>query len=205
MEVLIVAKTIMKNAFCIGAYDITNRKNVRLLTLSRTNQPIDTKFNVGQIWDINYEESPNIVKPHIEDILVKNAVFLRVIDNMYEFLISNVPFWEGSPENIFEGKINFPIGKSGYLELKDSDLAQSVGFWIPDKDVELTILRDKKHYLYFGDQVYAFPFVGTMNKIETIPRGAILRVSLARWWSGDTNNQKRCYCQLSGWFIQDEN
>lgn len=201
MEVLIVAKTHMKNAYCVGSYDLTNKRNIRLLTSSEENQPLDTKFNIGQIWDIEYVERSNIIKPHIEDVLIQKATFLRNIDNMYEFLTKNVNIWKGSPEAIFNNKINFPIGKSGFLEQKNSDLEQSVGFWMPNQDVELTILSDKKHYLYFGEQVYSFPFVGTINKIETIPKDSILRVSLTRWWSPNpTKIEKRCYCQLSGWY-----
>jgi hypothetical protein len=204
MEVLIVAKTHMKNAYCIGSYDITNRKNIRLLTANEDNQPLDTKFNIGQIWELEYIERPNIIKPHVEDILVKKATYIRNVNNMYDFLTQNVNIWQGSPETIFNGKISFPIGKSGFLEQKNSSLDQSVGFWMPDNDIELTILEDKKHYLYFGQQVYSFPFVGTIGKVETISKGSILRVSLTRWWSPNTQTiEKRCYCQLSGWFQKE--
>jgi hypothetical protein len=201
MEVLIVAKTLMRNAYCVGSYNLTNQKNLRLLLADEGNQPLDTKFDIGQIWDIEYIERSHIIKPHIEDVLIQKATFLRNIDNIYEFLIQNVNIWRGSPNVLFNGKINFPIGKSGFLERKKSDLAQSVGFWMPDEDVELTILNDKKHYLYFGQQVYSFPFVGSINKIETIPKCSILRISLTRWWSPNPSNiEKRCYCQLSGWY-----
>ena len=54
MEILIVAKTHMKNAFCVGAYDITNKRNIRLLTSNELNQPTDTQFNVGQLWNMEY-------------------------------------------------------------------------------------------------------------------------------------------------------
>ncbi len=201
MRILIVAKTHMKHAFCVGAYDITNNKNIRLLTSKEDNQPLDTKFNIGQIWDIEYIARHNISNPHTEDVLVQKVEFVENINNIVDFLIKNVPIWKGSPEKIFDGKINFPIGGSGYLEQEKSNLTSSVGFWMSDKDLELTILEDKKHYLYFGEQVYAFPFVGSMDKVETIVKDTLLRVSLTRWWSPNLNRSpKRCYCQLSGWF-----
>ncbi len=53
--VLIVAKTYMKNAFCVGAYDMENKRNIRLLSASGENQPRDTRFNVGQLWNLKYE------------------------------------------------------------------------------------------------------------------------------------------------------
>ncbi|RLD55183.1 MAG: hypothetical protein DRJ01_16985, partial [Bacteroidetes bacterium] len=65
MEVLIVAKTHMKNAFCIGSYDLTNKRNVRLLTSTEANQPLDTEFKIGQIWEIDYIVRSSIVNPHI--------------------------------------------------------------------------------------------------------------------------------------------
>ena len=202
MEVLIVAKTHMKNAFCVGAYDIKNKKNVRLLTKDEDNQPLNTKFNIGQIWDIDYKNRSNIINPHVEDVLVQRCEFLENVENLSEFLTNNVPIWKGGPSCLFEGKINFPLGRtSGFLEKKNSDLTQSVGFWVSDNDLELTILDDKKHYLYFGvDQPYSFPFVGAMDRVETIPKGTILRVSLSRWWSPSNNLPRACYCQLSGWY-----
>lgn len=201
MIVLIVAKTYMKDAFCIGAYDITTRENVRLLTKMGKNQPRNTEFDVGQVWNIEYEKRSDIRKPHIEDVLIEKYSFVKNIGNIKKFLTDNVPIWEGSPESIFYNKITYPIGRSGFLEKRHSDLAQSVGFWIPDKDLELTILEDKKHFLYFGEQVYSFPYVGYMEKVEKISKGTLLRVSLTRWWSPYAKTiEKRCYCQLSGWY-----
>lgn len=199
--IIIVAKTHMKDAFCVGAYDITNKKNIRLLTGVGGNQPKNTKFDVGQIWSIDYEKRPSITLPHVEDVLVGKCTLIKEIEDIKSFLIENVPIWKGSPENIFHSKISFPLGRSGFLENQYSELTQSVGFWLPDKDLELTILKDKQHYLYFGEQVYSFPYVGCMEKIEKIPKGTLLRVSLTRWWSPHARTiEKRCYCQLSGWY-----
>jgi hypothetical protein len=191
----------MSRAFCIGAYDMDNHKNIRLLTSEGNNQPLDTHFEIGQIWNIDYVQRDNIVRPHTEDILIEKIEFIENINNITDYLTKHVPIWRDEPSNIFNGKVNFPIGKAGFIEQRNASLDQSVGFWIPDKSLELTILEDKKHYLYFGEQVYSFPFVGAMGKVETIPRGTLLRVSLTRWWSPNPNQfQKRCYCQLSGWF-----
>ena len=201
MKLLIVAKTHMSQAFCVGAYDMDNHKNIRLLTSEGKNQPLNTFFEIGQIWNINYSQRDNIVKPHTEDVLIKNCDFIENIKNITDYLTKHVPIWRDEPSNIFDGKISFPIGRAGFIEQKHSNLSQSVGFWISDKNLELTVLDDKKHYLYFGDQIYSFPFVGAIKKVETIPSGTLLRVSLTRWWSPNPNQfQKRCYCQLSGWF-----
>jgi hypothetical protein len=202
MKVLIVAKTHMKNAFCVGAYDITNKRNIRLLTSNELNQPTDTQFNVGQLWNMEYIDRANIIPPHVEDVLVKSASFLEQIQDISNFLLNNVPIWKGNPNIIFNEEITFPINrKSGFLERKNSSLSQSVGFWQSDKDLELTILEDKKHYLYFGEQAFSFSYVGVMDKVEAIPKNTLIRLSLARWWSPNPNLPKNCYCQISGWFM----
>jgi hypothetical protein len=202
MEVLIVAKTYMRSAYCVGAYDLTNKANIRLLTSNEENQPIDSKFEIGQIWNIEYIPRSNKVLPHFEDVLIQKASYIKMQTRLNEYLINKMSIWKGNPDNIFNGKIKFPCGQSGFLEQKNSDLKQSVGFWLPDQDLELTILDDNKHYYYFGEeQVFAFPYVGTKKVIEKIRKGTLIRVSLARWWSPNISRQeKRCYCQLSGWY-----
>lgn len=201
-EVLIVARTHMKNALCVGAYDITNKRNIRLLTDKCDNQPTNTQFNIGQIWNIEYINRAEIVKPHTEDVLVQTASFIKNIENISNFLLENVPIWRGNPIEVFDGLINFPRGKAGRLERKNSDFSQSVGFWVADKKLDLSILNKKKHYFYFGElqEVFCFPYTGSMDKVETIPKGTLIRVSLARWWSPSNNIEKGCYCQISGWY-----
>jgi len=202
MKVLIVAKTHMKNAFCVGAYDITSKANIRLLTSSEDNQPTNTKFNVGQLWEMEYIKRANIIPPHVEDVLVRSASFIEQMKDISNFLLNNVPIWRGSPSEIFDKEITFPINwKSGFLERKDSSLSQSVGFWQADQNLELTILEDKKHFLYFGEQAFSFSYVGVMDKVEAIPKNTIIRLSLARWWSPRPEMPKHCYCQISGWYM----
>jgi hypothetical protein len=213
MEVLIVAKTHMKNGACVGGFELSTKKNVRLLTSTGENQPKNTEFEVGQVWEINYNVRPNLIAPHNEDILIQNKSFLRVQTNINSFLKTNAPIWRGSPNDIFQGKILFSTGQSGFVSGKIGLPTQSVGFWLPDIALELTILDDKRHYFYFedriGPRIYAFPYVGFKSVIEKIELGTLVRVSLARWWNpNENNNEKRCYCQLSGWYndtpLQDQ-
>ena len=176
-----------------------------LLILGGGNQSKETEFEVGQIWDIQYRSRSTLTSPHNEDILIDSKRFLRTQNNINSFLKANAPIWRGSPNDIFENKLLFTTGQSGYITSRVGIPNQSVGFWIPDTQLELTILSDKKHYFYFSDEngprIYAFPYVGFTPVINTIPKDTIIRVSLARWWSPNPNTQeKRCYCQLSGWY-----
>jgi hypothetical protein len=203
MEILIVAKTYMKSAFCIGGFEIETGKNVRLLNSNGENQPLDTDYKIGQIWEIKYSQRNDIVKPHIEDIIIETKNLVKVQENLKDFLMTKADIWIGSPENIFNDKVKFYIGKSGYVSNKYGLPDSSVGFWISDKDLELTIFDDQKHFYYFGDfnEVCVFPYVGTQALVDKIPKGSIIRVSLARWWRPNPQiEEKRCYCQLSGWF-----
>ncbi|HBG70061.1 MAG: hypothetical protein A2W93_10000 [Bacteroidetes bacterium GWF2_43_63] len=204
MEVLIVAKTHMRNGSCVGGYDITSKRNVRLLNANAENQPHDTEFNVGQVWEIEYAIRPVLNPPHIEDVLVLSKNFIREEKNPYTFLLNSVKIWKGDPTCIFDGKVNFPRGKSCFVTNTRGIPSQSVGFWMADKDLELTIFGDQKHFYYFGEygDVYAIPFVGFQPVEDKIKKGSIIRVSLARWWNPNPNEDKRCYCQLSGWFMQ---
>ena len=203
MEVLIVAKTHMKNGVCVGGYDITNKRNVRLLGPNAENQPFDTDLNVGQVWEIAYSNRETIIPPHIEDVLITSRNYLRNESNMYSFLIKSVPIWRGDPTCIFEGKVDFPRGKSCFIPNPKNLPSQSVGFWISDDDLFLTIFSDQRHYYYFNEygDVYTIPFVGFQPVQRVIKKGSIIRVSLARWWSPPgSNSDKKCYCQMSGWY-----
>ena len=203
MEVLIVAKTHMKNSACVGGFQISTKRNVRLLTSKGDNQPVDTDFEIGQIWNIDYTDRTQITIPHIEDVLISKKEFIQYQDSVGKFLTDNAIIWRGMPTNIFDGKVHFERARSGYITSKSGLPSQSVGFWIADRDLELTILNDQKHYFYFGDDggIFVFPYVGYSRVIETIKSGTVIRVSLARWWRPNERvEEKRCYCQLSGWY-----
>ena len=203
MEVLIVAKTHMKNAACVGALEISTRKNIRLLNDGGDNQPPNTDFQVGQIWDIEYTVRGNLIPPHNEDVIISKKKYLRTQNNLNTFLKNNANVWSGDPTSIFENKVHFGIGKSGYVTNQVGVPSQSVGFWLPDKDLEFTILDDQKHFFYFGEynDLCAFPYVGYAPIIDKIKMETLIRVSLARWWKPNpTIPETRCYCQLSGWY-----
>lgn len=203
MEVLIAAKTHMRNAACVGGFEIATKKNVRLLTSNGENQPSNTELEVGQIWNIEYSVRPQLIAPHVEDVQINGKNFIRTQNSVGEFLKNNATIWRGDPRAIFEGKVHFGRAQSGYITNNGGIPSQSVGFWLADKDLELTILDDQKHYYYFGDggEIFAFPYVGYSPVVETIKKGTLIRVSLARWWKPNERvEEKRCYCQLSGWY-----
>jgi hypothetical protein len=205
MEILIVAKTHMKDTACVGALELATKKNLRLLTQDGKNQSKEVSFNVGDIWDIEYIPRVQIVPPHYEDVLVSSCKFLRKQNDMNTFLLERVPIWRGGTDKLFDGLVKFEHNSSGYIT-ESGIPKQSVGFWLPDKDVELTIFQDKRHYFYFIDNsVKSIPFVGYQKTVETIKQGSLIRISLARWWKIPIASvtELRCYCQLSGWYSNE--
>jgi hypothetical protein len=77
MEVLIVAKTHMRNAACVGGFEISSKRNVRLLTADGENQPSNSDLEVGQIWNIDYADRPQLTPPHVEDVQIIKREFVR--------------------------------------------------------------------------------------------------------------------------------
>jgi hypothetical protein len=77
------------------------------------------------------------------------------------------------------------------------------GVWVSDK--ELTLNEDGKCYNDSSTSAFIqtkrIPYVGFAPKTNVIPRGILLRISLARWWKPeDSEISERCYLQLSGWY-----
>lgn len=203
MKVLIVARTRMSQGCCVGAYSLETGENLRLLTETGNKLPENAEYQIGDIWDISFEKRQNIIPPHVEDVLVMQKSYVSKQDNLCLFLKETVPIWKGEPDQILEKKVHFPIGHSGYIDGKHGLPSQSVGFWEPERDLELTIFQSRRHYFYFDvHQVYVFPYVGYVPVIEKIPKGSLIRISLARWWTPDPAQEARSYCQMSGWYIE---
>ncbi len=203
MEVLITSKTHKGNAACVGGLVISNNRFVRLLNPGNWDQYVDTDFNIGDIWDINFRNRTNIEPPHIEDIIILGKRLVGKVENFTNFIITKgVLVFKDSPDNIFNGLLSWTHSGSGYIGNKENLPENSVGFWISDKDLLLD--EDEKHYNYYSEDsqgVKRFPYVGFESKVKIIPKGTLMRISLARWWRPkDTDIEERCYLQLSGWY-----
>ena len=204
MNIIIIAKTHMKNGSCVGAL-ADNGKFLRLLDEDGHNQPINTDFEVRQIWGIEFKERNYMRPPHIEDVLVTSKKLkgtLKEEITMLEIVEKfNIPIWHGNPDALFDGKLNWTHNGSGYINEENGIPNNSVGFWIPDMNLTKRISPfDKIQYSYPNIDWRNFPYVGYSNSVDTILAGTLVRVSLARWWSKDQNTAEACYLQLSGWY-----
>ncbi len=203
-QIVIVSKTHMSNAACVGA--LTSDGNfLRLLDEYGNNQPKNTGFEVRQIWDIEFKKRTNLKPPHVEDILItKKELKGELKDEISMLQIVerfNAPIWRGSPDTLFDGCLLWSNSGSGYIS-EEGMPSQSVGFWIPDMNLTKRIVFDKVRYSYPNINGWrSLPYVGYADPIEIIPSGTLVRVSLARWWDRNGETEFRCSLQLSGWYL----
>ena len=204
-RVLIVAKTHMKSGVCLGGLTRTQNKGVRLLPPNRPHYPADTRFDVGQVWDLELHAATDIEPPHCEDVFVTGAQFVAQIANTREILLERIHPWQGGPEQLYDGLLQVSGGK-GYISEHNAIPTMSTGFWIADRPLILKYSLDhdqiKPNYRV-GDAAAALniPFVGFAEPLKQIPAGTLLRVSLARWFDQNGRTERRCYLQLSGWYL----
>ena len=200
MEVLITSKTHVGSSACVGGIVIETLQFVRLLNGKDIYQPGNTELEIGQIWDINFNSYP-AAAPHIEDVYITDKTFVKDIDDFKAFVIGNIKVWKGKPEILFDGLLKWTGTGSGHLNNPNNLPQNSVGFWISDRDL---ILQDNRYYVYKRKRSWKsrkFSYVGFPERIAVIPKGTLIRVSLAKWWKPkDISIEQRCYLQLSGWY-----
>ncbi len=195
MRCLIVSKTQAGNAVCVGAL-AKDRSNLRLTkSPGYPFLPADTPFEIGQVWDLNYYPCPNLIPPHVEDVIYNKARLLYSLVDLAESLSKWINPWVGSVSKLFDGKTRSTKTGSRYVQQDDLPMA-SVGFWIPDRRLLLQSCEGYFRYLRFR-----FKYVGVANPPEQIEEGRLVRVSLARWFKpeeADEQLPERCFLQISG-------
>lgn len=191
----------MKGGYrCISGLANDNRP-VRLLTADGNHWHHDAPFVIGQVWDIDFQPSQDLVPPHLEDVLVTRHTYLRMQPNLREHLLSRVIAWEGEIDQIFDGVLGYTNNGNGYACERLGLPELSTGFWLPGRDLKLR--EDGKHYDYRQRLCNrGLKYVGEEpNPPAVIPAETLVRVSLARWWKSHDHIEQRCYAQLSGWYM----
>lgn len=200
MKVLILSKTHIGNDHaCVGGVTVDSLQYIRLMTGIRQYQSADTAFEIGEIWNVKFKETPD-VPPHIEDVIIAgDAEHVDDISVSKFIKEKGIRIWNGSVNKLFDGCLNFLENNKAYIS-KDNIPSHSIGFWISNKDLRLqkAVWDGKVRYRYINDEV-DMSYVGFTEPIKTIPKGTLLRVSLAKWFT-PTNRPHGCYLQLSGWY-----
>lgn len=208
MEVLILSKTKYGTTqVCVGGICVNSKQFVRLLNQGGYYQPADTKFNIGDIWDINFTVNSDRKEPHNEDVTIHSYTFVRKIYSLETFIKNmGVPIWKNNVANIFEGKILWQGNGKGYFSknIKNYPI-HSVGFWISDVDLKHQKVGHQDFYIYQNNGVSRqIVYKGNQSILAVIPKGRLIRLSLAKWWKPENSDiEERCYLQLSGWY-EDE-
>lgn len=203
MKIVIVAKTRMGSGACIGALTFDGR-SLRLIAADReTNDRFNMDYQVGEVWEIETRPDPQIIPPHVENVIVTSKRRLGPMMKIEAFIEKQMPPKSGGLEAIFEGLTQCTGRGALYIAEKTGLPPRSTMFWQPDRP----LVRDDDHkrirYRY-GD--CSLTFVGFQEPLAELPAGAILRVSLAHWWrpSEMPEGELRCYVQLSGWFLDEK-
>lgn len=213
-RVLIVGKTKMKSRRCIGALGVNDNKSYRLQTIIGDSFPSNTVFNLGQVWDIDFEKESGLAPPHTEDvrILSQRRVQTLSMSELTRFLLDCVTAPVVSPQKLFDGCLRFTLRRKALIYRYGRIPQRSTGFWRLDKALHKRLDDNGKvRYLYCEDDISCdysdedlvldVPYVGCEAPLEKISRGTLLRFSL----SGDYSAGKYYgyWLQLSGWFLDD--
>ena len=215
-QVIIVSKTRMADGFvCVGGVDVDNRRSVRLLDARGRHETAETcPYTIWDIWDIDYYPNQRRPNPHTEDVNVTRRMKMDRVDapnmsvNRFAELMlnSNIPIFHGSLFSVFDGKLRRTDKDKLYISKEDVP-TYSTCFWINDKRL-LSYKNDRGRWQYrYTDMSnrygYTISYVGSAEPLDTIEPGSLVRLSLAHWWKpNDSDDEERCYLQLSGCLIQ---
>ena len=218
-QVIIVSRTRMADGFvCVGGVDVDNRRSVRLLDARGRHETAETcPYTIWDIWDIDYYPNQRRPNPHTEDVNVTRRMKMDRVDapnmsvNRFAevMLNSNIPIFRGSLFSVFDGKLRRTDKDKLYISKEDVP-NYSTCFWINDKQL-LSYKNDRGRWQYrYTDMSnrygYTISYVGSAEPLDTIERGSLVRLSLAHWWKPeDSDDEERCYLQLSGCLIEGKN
>jgi ATP-dependent DNA helicase RecQ len=208
MKVVIVAKTRMGSGACVGGLTFEGR-SLRLIAADReTNDRFNMEFQVGEVWEIEANEDPDIIPPHIENVIVTRKHRLGLVNQITMFIEQQMSPLFGGVEVLFGGLTQTTKVGSLYIAKRSGIPARSTMFWVPDRPLRRVDDLKRIRYCYpTADGGPTLTFTGFQEPLSEIPAGTLLRVSLAHWWrpSDMLEGELRCYIQLSGWFIDESN
>ncbi len=204
MRVVILGRTKMGQGVCVGGMVEDTGRPVRLLPRGTYCHPPHTPFQVGQVWDLDLRPRNSIEPPHTEDHDEWNGRLVGHHDDLLPFLRRWVKKpWMGGPETLFDGTLRVRKSGTAYLPRHGPQPVRSVGFWVlPAALIFLPREGDRRFLLQHTRPIFKIPYVGTAPPPTHIPKGTLVRVSLARWWlnPNHADEGETCALQLSGWY-----
>ena len=208
MKVLIVAKTRMGKGACIGGIT-QDGKSVRLMPADIDAQErAGQEYEVGDLWEVEATPASDITPPHVENIIVYKKRRLPPLRDPIAIIEKYMSPKVGGPAELYEGLTQSTSNGSLYIAESGGLPPYSTTFWRTDQPLVLDTTSKRIRYRYpTEDGGRTLTFVGFQEPLRTIPAGTLLRVSLAHLWrpKDDSTTEYRCYVQLSGWFLEEEN
>lgn len=209
-KVLIISRTKMKEEkVCVGGLDIDEHRSVRLLDNNGRHETADAcPYNIFDVWDIDYVMKSATVLPHsAEDAYVskRQRLFKVSIErpDFISMLIRNgINVYEGNICNAFCGMLDSTDNGRLYIA-RPNVPDHSTCFWICDRDLRRDLFHGINYRYNDGTSRwgYKIKYVGVDEEtLEVIPKGTLIRLSLAHWWDTNGTTEDRCYLQLSGYF-----
>ena len=206
----------MANGYvCVGGVDVDYHRSVRLLTANGGHETEEAcPYEIWDIWEVDYYMKQRRPNPHTEDANVTRREKIERVDapnmsvNRFSAVLEGlrIPLFRGSLFSVFDGKLKLKDNDRLYIS-KDDVPAYSTCFWISDKRL-LGYYDSRGRWKYRYNNMtnmygYTISFVGTEEPLDTIEAGSLIRLSLAHWWKPeDSDDEERCYLQLSGCLIQ---
>jgi len=133
MKVVIVAKTRMGSGACAGALTFDGR-SLRLTAADReTNDHFNMDYQVGEVWEVETQPAPEIILPHIENVIVTRDRRLGPITDIETFIEQQMPPVSGGADVIFGGLAQTTKAGSLYITERIGLPGPSTMFWIPDQ------------------------------------------------------------------------
>ena len=207
MRVLIVAKTRMGGGACIGGIT-QDGKSVRLIAAGiDAHDGAGLEYEVGDVWAVEATPAPDIIPPHVENIIVHRKRRLPPFRDPIAIIEQFMPSKVGGPEVLYEGLTQSTPNGSLYISKSGSLPPYSTTFWRADRPLVLDTTGKRVRYRYSTEGGgCTLTFVGFQEPPQTLPAGTLLRVSLAHPWRPDDGSitEYRCYVQLSGWFLEEQ-
>lgn len=204
MKVLIVAKTRQGKGACIGGVSFEGR-SVRLIAADAdANERAGMEYEVGEVWEGETAPASEIVPPHVENVIVRDKRRLGAISSPHQFIARHMPIHAGGREALYDGLTQSTTAGALYIAERTGVPSLSTLFWRPEHPLRRDDNGKRIRYRYpAAEGGFTLTFVGFQDPLETIPAGALLRVSLAHWWRPEEMPERelRCYLQLSGWFL----
>jgi hypothetical protein len=204
MSILVVARTRMTGGrVCVGAIDRHSGASLRLLTHDGKNIPGDHRIRPSELWNVQCTPAPRLRPPHTEDVFVTGGRRLERVADMRAAIVDLLDPWECELDEIFDGRLSFRDSGRAFLGPEPPLIQYSTGFWIASQPLRLSRFEEKgrSYWVPDGKRIRNVTYVGMEDPSALIPRDALVRFALARWWAFPRDvGDERCSLMLSGWY-----